>query len=102
MTGEYMSEYYDFTELLDSEIKPLMDRLRDICSRNKIPFVVAVSFLNNNDGYGIALNSGGYGIERTPNAIVAANMVIKDEYMSEVIMGVSALADAGEDAETLH
>ena len=50
MTGEYMSEYYDFTELLDNEIKPLMDRLRDICSRNNIPFVVAVSFLNNNDG----------------------------------------------------
>lgn len=58
---------FDETELYERELKPLMDRLMELCAERKLPFIIAVGYRGNDDGVQTQLqgSSGkttGYGL----------------------------------------
>lgn len=83
---------FDKQALYEAEIRPIIEKLTEICHREQLSFNVAVCFMGGNDQKGVVADSTAYGEDRTPLEMVFASMLMEEGFMHTFrIMGKFAM-----------
>lgn len=75
---KFLTEAYDFRDVLAKELAPLVSQIHAICQEKKIPYICAIASMCNPEKKEYIVNGSALlvGTERTPPELVLANVAI--------------------------
>lgn len=86
---KFLTEAYDFQEVIEKDLAPLVSQIHAICQERKIPYICAIAAMCNPEQNEHIVNGSALlvGSERTPPELVLANIAIQKNIPEAIKFG---------------